>query len=466
MQQDLCLQGLGWDELIPETSKQKWEAWLRELPKLEQFQIPRCFKPQEFSDVKRCELHHFSDASNQGYGAASYLRQINAVGKVHCSLIMAKSRLAPLKAMSIPRMELSAAALATRLDRMIKQEVTLSIDQSTFWTDSTCVLRYVENKDKRFQTFVANRISAILDQSTATQQRHVDTVQNPADEASRGITVEALLNNERWIKGPDFLKQPEEEWPQRRTDMGKISPDDPEVKKTAEAFASETSEQTEDYISKTFERFSSGTRLKRVVAWILRYKGMLRKQSQLRKENKKINFQSSKGKIVPLTVCEIRDTKEVIIKHLQNQSFKEDMQTLRRVTQVTQEKKITVKKCSNIYKLDPFMENGFMRVGGRKKHHVVNLIIDYYHRASGHSGVEYTLSLLRQGYWIIGARSIVRNIINKCFNCRRRQTPVMQQKMASLPEDRITPSKPPFTYVRVDCFGPFLVRRGRATAKS
>ena len=99
------------------------------------------------------------------------------------------------------------------------------------------------------------------------------------------------------------------------TDMGKISPDDPEVKKTAEAFASETSEQTEDYISKTFERFSSWTRLKRVVVWILRYKGMLRRQSQLRKENEKISFQSNKGKIVPLTVCEIRDAEEVIIKH-------------------------------------------------------------------------------------------------------------------------------------------------------
>ena len=127
---------------------------------------------------------------------------------------MAKSILAPLKAMTILRIELSAAVLATRLNRMIKQEVTLSIDQSTFWTDSTCVLRYIENKDKRFQTFVANRISAILDQSTATQLRQVDTIQNPADEASRGMTVEALLNNERWIQGPDFLKQPEEEWPQ------------------------------------------------------------------------------------------------------------------------------------------------------------------------------------------------------------------------------------------------------------
>ena len=115
IQQDLCLQGLAWDDLIPETSKQKWEAWLRELPKLEQFQIPQCFKPQEFSGVKRCELHHFSDTSNQGYGAVSYLCQINAVGKIHCSLIMAKSRLAPLKDMAIPRMELSTAVLATSL---------------------------------------------------------------------------------------------------------------------------------------------------------------------------------------------------------------------------------------------------------------------------------------------------------------------------------------------------------------
>ena len=83
--------------------------------------------------------------------------------------MMAKSRLAPLKTMTIPRMELSAVVLATRLDRMIKQEISIPTDSSTFWTDSTCVLRYIENKDKRFQTFVANRISAILDQSTASQ---------------------------------------------------------------------------------------------------------------------------------------------------------------------------------------------------------------------------------------------------------------------------------------------------------
>ena len=192
-----CLKGLGWDDQIPEPCKQKCQSWLKELPKLEQFEILRCFKRPNCSDIQLCELHHFSDASSQDYGAVSYLRQIDIHGEVHCSLIMAKSKLAPLKAMTIPRMELSAAVLATRLDRRIKQEVDMAVHSSTFWTDSTCVLRYIENKDKIFQIFVANRVSAILDQSTAAQWRYVESTLNPADEASRGMTVDELLMNER-----------------------------------------------------------------------------------------------------------------------------------------------------------------------------------------------------------------------------------------------------------------------------
>ena len=105
------------------------------------------------------------------------------------------------------------------------------------------------------------------------------------------------------------------------------------------------------------------------------------------------------------------------------------------------------------------LTQGLIRVGGRlqrapidtdakhpvilpKKHHVVKLIIKYCHHISGHSGLEYTLSLIRQRFWIINARSTVRGILNECFSCRRRQAPTAQQKMANLPEDRITPSKP------------------------
>ncbi|KAK3702238.1 hypothetical protein QZH41_005406 [Actinostola sp. cb2023] len=479
--QDLCSKGLGWDDKIPEYDKQRWESWLSDLPKLEQFSIPRCFKPPDFTDVQRRELHHFSDASSHGYGAVSYLRQIDASGKVHCSLVTAKSILAPLKAMTIPRV--LATVLATRLDRMIQQEFTITIDSSTFWTDSTCVLRYIENKDKRFQTFVANRVAAILDQSTETQWKYVETSLNPADEASRGMTVDAFLHNKRWTDGPDFLKQSEETWPQRPPDMGQIPNDDPEVKKTIEVFAIEVSNDS-DYISKVLEKFSSWTRLKKIIAWILRYKNNLRKQSQRRKANEVISYQSKVNAIIPLSVSEINDAERVIVKYVQKQAFKEELSILNCIDKENQESSnhSTVKKCSSIYKLDPIMTDSLLRVGGRlqrapiendakhpiilpKKHHVVKLIIDYYHRASAHSGIEYTLSLIRQKYWIIAARSSVPNAVNTCFDCRRRQAPVMQQKMASLPQNRTTPCKPPFTYVGVDCFGPFTVRRGRTTAK-
>ena len=96
---------------------------------------------------------------------------------------------------------------------------------------------------------------------------------------------------------------------------------------------------------------------------------------------------------------------------------------------------------------------------------MVQLIIQYYHHVSGHSGIEYTLSLIRQKYWIINARSTVRKVLEKCFACRKQQAPTGQQKTAHLPEDRVTPSKPPFTYTGVDCFGPFEVHCGRSKVK-
>jgi len=180
----------------------------------------------------------------------------------------------------------------------------------------------------------------------------------------------------------------------------------------------------------------------------------------------------------------MKEAENEIIRYVQKQSFAKELQVLSQTTEETEQKKCksAVKKCSILYKLDPILEDDLVKVGGHlhnapiendakhpailpKKHHVVNLIVNYYHRASGHSGIEYTLSLIRQGYWILGARSVVRNIVNRWFDCRRRQAPVMQQKMASLPEDCLTPSKPRFTYVGIDCFGPFELRCGRTTAK-
>ena len=141
------------------------------------------------------------------------------------------------------------------------------------------------------------------------------------------------------------------------------------------------------------------------------------------------------------------------------------------------------RKPSAIYKLDPMKVGGLLYVGGRsrqapiphpakhqitlpnKHDHVVVLIVRYYHLMSGHSGVEHVLSMIRGKFWILKARTVVRRVVIDCFDCKGWQAPLGKQKMADLPTDRVTPAKPPFTFVGIDCFGPFLLRRGRSLFK-
>ncbi|KAK3754633.1 hypothetical protein QZH41_014920, partial [Actinostola sp. cb2023] len=125
--QDLCRQGFGWDDPVPEREQERWNQWLEELPKLKELEVNRCLKPKSFGEVVSAELHNFSDASQLGYGAVSYLRLVNGEGIVHCAFIMGKSRLTPIKQVTIPRLELAAAVIATRLSSMIIQEIDMTI---------------------------------------------------------------------------------------------------------------------------------------------------------------------------------------------------------------------------------------------------------------------------------------------------------------------------------------------------
>ena len=132
--QDLCRLKLDWDDKIPEEFLNRWQAWLCDLPQLETLAIERCFKPSTMPEITSTQLHHFSDASQQGYGAVSYLRVADVAGNVKCSFVMGKSRLAPIKPITIPRMELSAAVVSTKLDKMVRNELSLPISESFFWT--------------------------------------------------------------------------------------------------------------------------------------------------------------------------------------------------------------------------------------------------------------------------------------------------------------------------------------------
>ena len=160
----------------------------------------------------------------------SYLRLVNKEGDIYYAFLFGKSCVTPLKAVTIPRLELSAPTMSVRLDRMLKREIEILLSMpSMFWSDSMSVLHYIKNETKRFHTFVANRISMIHDGSTPNQWRYVEGIVKPGDSAARLMTAEALLSRNQWLMGPKFLWQPEKEWPQNPS-LGSIPCEDPEVK--------------------------------------------------------------------------------------------------------------------------------------------------------------------------------------------------------------------------------------------
>ena len=265
------------------------------LPKLQEFSVDRCFNPPDFGEVVSCQLLYFSDASQLAYGAVSYLWLVNSQGNVHCCFVL----LAPLKPVTIPRMELSAIVLSTRLDRMIREELEYRIEESFFWTDSTCVLRYAENKGSRYQTFVANRVSAISEQSSPIQWKYVETNLNPTDDASRGLTVDVIVGSNHWCMGPCFLWQNEESWPKRPAAMFE---DREEELRTSEENTTTfliVAHPANQVINKLFERFSLRLQLKKCVAWMLWFKDCWRNAVTKQKRGEVIQPCSEK-KLSPL----------------------------------------------------------------------------------------------------------------------------------------------------------------------
>ena len=482
--QDLCRMRLGWDEKVSGEPLYRWEKWLLDLPRLSDFAVNRCVKPANFGDIISSQLHHFSDAAETGYGSVTYLRQVNASGEIHCSLMMSKSRVTPLKQISIPRLELSAAVVSTRLDQIMKKELTIPLESSTFWTDSTAVIRYVENEDKRFHTFVANRIAKIRDVSLPEQWRYVDTNRNPGDYTSRGLSADSLIRG-RWLMGPKFLWQSEDQWPVRPASMRHISQSDPEVrdeKKTCVAIS-----QSDHNIEKILEKFSTWWRMKKCIAWILRYKTNLHRALQQRQHGQPVEF-GDLNSIQMITLEEMNNAEKVILKHTQKWYFSEELEDLNAKKRYNSQdcgdnvSSQTVKSSSRLRKLSPIIKDGLICVGGRleratipeeSKHqvilpnrsHVTDLIIKHYHNLSGHSGREYVLSVLRGQFWVIKGNSAVRHVLSGCYECRKRYGSRGSQIMADLPEDRVKPNRPPFSSVGIDFFGPYLIKRGRSEVK-
>ena len=195
--------GIGWDDPVPAPYKEQHERWREELPLLSKVALSRCYyAPEETVSIS---LHGFSDASQLAYAGVVYLRATYQTRAPTCCLVVAKTKVVPLKVLTIPRLELCGAALLARLLESTRQALGLPVECLHAWCDSTIVLAWLDGTPRRYRTYVGNRLAKINGLVPPSCWKHVPTGDNPADCASRGVSPGELVDCELWWHGPQWL---------------------------------------------------------------------------------------------------------------------------------------------------------------------------------------------------------------------------------------------------------------------
>ena len=334
----------------------------------------------------------------------SYLRLIPEDGPCQVKLVFAKSRVTPVKPITVPRIELCAAVLAVRVTMMLQRELKYEDIHHFYYSDSKVVLGYINNSTKRFHVFVANRVGFIQSNTNAVQWKHIDGKRNPADWASRGGAPRQLVESD-WFEGPIFLKEPGETT-QNEESTYEIDEEDVEVKKaTVHATCKEN-----NFYSERLSRFSSFMRLIRVMALIFKW---------LRMHRTKIRS--------AVSVDDLYKAKLAVVWTVQQESLKDVFKLV-----VTN----TLQVNHPLKKFNLFIDsNQIIRVGGRlarstedfdvkfpilipKTSYFAQVIIRYCHSLVFHQGRGMTINRIRQsGFFIVGASTLVRSIIYNCVTC-------------------------------------------------
>ncbi|KAJ8706805.1 hypothetical protein PYW07_012883 [Mythimna separata] len=485
--QDIWRTKIDWDEEINEQQKETWLNYLEEVSKLARLNIPRCISPRS----RRGQLHTFTDASEEAYSAVVYWRTVEPGGKVHISMIAGKARVTPTKPVSIPRLELQAALLGSRLAATIEEESELEISKKVYWTDSSTVLQWIKSEPRKFKTFVANRLAEIEEKSKPDDWRWVPTKENPADDATRGTPIE-FDHNARWFKGPSFLRQPEEEWPFHDF---KSEGTMPEEKNKQKVMAIKTAED----VLLDPERFSSWERLLRTTARVVAFTSHLLKAREAtttatcqkdeswkpeRKTQKKIkqnsnqsaNKNDNKRQYLPLDEEHLKKAKNFLLKMSQNDSFASDVNNLK--------KEKPLESASRLKKIDVYIgDDGIIKLrsrtmkfhdnNGRKmnpiildgKQKITRLIIQHYHKKFLHGNTATVMNEIRQKYWILGLRTTLKAVAHNCQWCKTKKSLPEIPPTGDLPSERLQHHQFPFSCAAVDYFGPMQVTIGRRIEK-
>ncbi|XP_055615070.1 uncharacterized protein LOC129761373 [Toxorhynchites rutilus septentrionalis] len=327
--------GLKWDEQITGKQFESWKSWVKLLPKLEDIQIPRCFHhATSIADQTRIQMHTFVDAGENGMAAVVYLR-FEEDGLVECVLVVAKTRVTPLRYLSIPRSELQAAVIGTRLANTVIKSLSLRISQRYFWCDSRNVLCWLRSDHRRYSQYVATRISEVLDTTEIDEWHWIQSEWNLADDGTKWTGQVELKIEDRWFLGPGFLKGPEESWP-KRSFIRETT--DEEIRSSA-LFHGKNAEPV--VMANNYSRWMH---LVRVTAYVQRF------VDNVQSKRKKIPQRSG-----PLTNDELRRAQEYHFHQAQRDAYAEELRLLvgsnnegERITQVT--------SSSKIHKLSPFLD--------------------------------------------------------------------------------------------------------------
>ncbi|XP_072401584.1 uncharacterized protein [Diabrotica undecimpunctata] len=445
--QNIWISKISWNDTIDADTLHEWLSFISSLSYFKDLSIPRClFLSQEITGV---EIHSFSDASLKAYGACIYLRVTYKLEQVSCSLLASKSRVAPLKPLTLPRLELMGALLCSKLTAKIAnivKEKLSQLDSINMWSDSEIVLAWLRSHPSRWTQFVANRVAQILDNSPNAHWRHVRSKENPADILSRGMLPSELINSSLWFHVPPFLNQ-------LRLDLLKYNP---------KGYTSKLPEERKiilharndqiDFFTSLSDRFSNFSKFVRTLAYMFRFANNAKPLSR-----KLTNT---------LEVSELQNAELKIIKMLQYSNFSSEISELKKG-------KTLSNKC--LLPLNPFLdENEMLRVGGRlrnsdvtfdqryplllpSKNRVVRLILHREHVRLCHSGPQNTLSQIRLKYWPLNGLREVKKVTHQCMVCFKFRAKPATQIMADLPKERLNSSRV-FAHVGLDFGGPFQIK--------
>ncbi|XP_057374666.1 uncharacterized protein LOC130695542 [Daphnia carinata] len=457
LMQDIWRRKFDWDDELSQDLIDRWIRWTETLPSLSKLVLERCISPPR-NDLTATELHIFGDASELGFGAVAYVRFLFNDRPASVKFIISKARVAPLKFLTIPRLELNAAVLAARLGTQVCVEHDLAFGQIFYWTDSTTVLSWINSRNCRFNNYVGNRIGEIFETTTPDQWNYVPSASNPADDASRGLDASEFTIDHRWFSGPSFLRGLDN-WPELQS-LPVIDETDPEIRETAWIGVVQ---REIDGIDLLIDRKSRPQIIFNAVAYLFRFIWNARQRDP--------NQRRANG----LSADEVQMGKSFILQRTQANAYQQEMNCLRAGR--------PIEKDSKLIKLAPFLDHrGFMCVGGRiekaplpidSRHPIIlprsermtELILFKLHRDRGHLSASELHHEARREFWIPKGLITAQRVRHLCYLCRRRSAKGTTPIMAALPTSRLKVGYPTFTHTGVDYFGPINVTIFRRTIK-